>query len=572
MEADALAQALQAAPPPAAVMDPATAASLQYAGYPAAVVAQLQQQQYLQQLGYAQAAHAAQAAQAAQAGLPVAAGYPQQLQLMHGHLVAPEQLAAAGMPGMIGVPHGMPVQHAALMPGYQMPQLAPPKPVVLPSLDNEKLTNKIFVGGLPAQTTVESMKAYFSNFGPCECVVMMDKITGKSRGFGFCMFQTREQALSALQAGTNISETQCDHILDGKVVSARICEEREGGKGGGKGFGGPPLAAGPPGGCMDNQGGPIDGAGVEQLASALKMLEQTLGNLVANGGCGGMGQPPMQQQPPPQQQLALPAPSSAPPFQPAQSQQLATPSSGLPAARIFVGGLPQTCDDLKLNAFCSQFGPVLDAKVMIDRHTQRSRGFGYVSFAEPEAIELALANAHANVIDDKWIEIKRCEDKGSPMLQGNEQPPFNADGREFGAGGGGNPPPFVVRGSGGVGGLQQVPGDGQQVGTLESGIESVLNIALSALTELSNQTQNQSQSPQGPIRPMLPQQAPLQQPQQQQQPFGMGGDPGGDPLGQLLQDPSALLGALQQLVNSGPGGGDVPRPSSAFGSHRSAPY
>lgn len=45
---------------------------------------------------------------------------------------------------------------------------------------------KIFVGGLPYHTTDQSLREYFDKFGDIdEAVVITDRQTGKSRGYGF---------------------------------------------------------------------------------------------------------------------------------------------------------------------------------------------------------------------------------------------------------------------------------------------------------------------------------------------------------------------------------------------------
>lgn len=45
---------------------------------------------------------------------------------------------------------------------------------------------KLFVGGLPYHTTDQSLKEYFQQFGDIEeAVVITDRQTGKSRGYGF---------------------------------------------------------------------------------------------------------------------------------------------------------------------------------------------------------------------------------------------------------------------------------------------------------------------------------------------------------------------------------------------------
>lgn len=55
------------------------------------------------------------------------------------------------------------------------------------------LNTKIFVGGLSTETTEEEFKDYFSRFGPIkDAVVMFDRNTNRSRGFGFITFETEE--------------------------------------------------------------------------------------------------------------------------------------------------------------------------------------------------------------------------------------------------------------------------------------------------------------------------------------------------------------------------------------------
>ena len=60
-----------------------------------------------------------------------------------------------------------------------------------PLLPQQKDTTftKIFVGGLPYHTTDESLRMYFAVYGDIEeAVVITDRQTGKSRGYGFVSF------------------------------------------------------------------------------------------------------------------------------------------------------------------------------------------------------------------------------------------------------------------------------------------------------------------------------------------------------------------------------------------------
>lgn len=49
--------------------------------------------------------------------------------------------------------------------------------------------SKIFVGGLAWETQTDTMKNYFAQFGEIlEAVIITDRITGKSKGYGFVVF------------------------------------------------------------------------------------------------------------------------------------------------------------------------------------------------------------------------------------------------------------------------------------------------------------------------------------------------------------------------------------------------
>ena len=58
--------------------------------------------------------------------------------------------------------------------------------------------------------------------------------------------------------------------------------------------------------------------------------------------------------------------------------------------KLIVGGLSWGTSDETLRAAFEQFGEVADAKVIVDRETGRSRGFGFVTFADDEAASTAI--------------------------------------------------------------------------------------------------------------------------------------------------------------------------------------
>jgi len=85
--------------------------------------------------------------------------------------------------------------------------------------------------------------------------------------------------------------------------------------------------------------------------------------------------------------------------------------------KLFVGGLPTDVTDDEFRTFFEQFGTVIDSVVMYDRETRNSRGFGFVTFDDPDVSKslLQMGN-HADGIGrlnmrGKTCEVKRAEPK-----------------------------------------------------------------------------------------------------------------------------------------------------------------
>jgi len=78
------------------------------------------------------------------------------------------------------------------------------------------------------------------------------------------------------------------------------------------------------------------------------------------------------------------------------------------AVKIFVGGLPSSCDYDKLTGYFGRYGRIQDAVVMMDQQTQRHRGFGYVTYADSTSVEEVMKEYKDHRIDGKWVEVKRC--------------------------------------------------------------------------------------------------------------------------------------------------------------------
>lgn len=167
---------------------------------------------------------------------------------------------------------------------------------------------KVYVGGLPHDSNTELLRRNFESFGRVkDCIVITDRVTGRSRGFGYVTFDDVKTVDEVLD--------QREVLVEGKRVTVK-------------------------------------------KAVAEQNMSKDATNFSAN--------------------------------------------------KIFVGGLPPSCDLEMLQDFFSKFGDVQDAVVMVDHQTQRTRGFGYVTFKSNQTVDRVLDNFDNNTIDGKWVEVKRC--------------------------------------------------------------------------------------------------------------------------------------------------------------------
>ena len=94
------------------------------------------------------------------------------------------------------------------------------------------MSNKLFVGNLSFSTTENDLQDAFAAFGTVtEANLMMDRATGRARGFGFVTMSTPEEAQKAIEGMNGKS-------VEGRALTvnlARPREERAGGGGGGGG-------------------------------------------------------------------------------------------------------------------------------------------------------------------------------------------------------------------------------------------------------------------------------------------------------------------------------------------------
>ncbi len=94
------------------------------------------------------------------------------------------------------------------------------------------MNNRLFVGNLSFNTTEEALRDAFSAFGEIvDLKLVLDRDTGRSRGFAFVELATNEAANAAI-------EKMNGAMVDGRPLRVNIAEARRDGGGGGGGGGG----------------------------------------------------------------------------------------------------------------------------------------------------------------------------------------------------------------------------------------------------------------------------------------------------------------------------------------------
>ncbi|XP_072969757.1 glycine-rich RNA-binding protein RZ1A [Typha angustifolia] len=114
--------------------------------------------------------------------------------------------------------------------------------------------------------------------------------------------------------------------------------------------------------------------------------------------------------------------------------------------RCFIGGLSWSTTDGGLKDAFGKFGRLTEAKVVVDRFSGRSRGFGFVTFDDKKAMEEAIEAMNGMDLDGRAITVDRAQPQGSSRdRDGDREYDRDRDrgrgrdrGREFGGGRGSN--------------------------------------------------------------------------------------------------------------------------------------
>lgn len=89
------------------------------------------------------------------------------------------------------------------------------------------------------------------------------------------------------------------------------------------------------------------------------------------------------------------------------------------AIKLFVGKLSYNTTDDSLRAAFAQFGTVVSAQVIIDRETNRSKGFGFVEMETQEQADAAIKGLDGNDLDGRTIAVNVARPREDRPQGGN---------------------------------------------------------------------------------------------------------------------------------------------------------
>jgi RNA-binding protein Musashi len=286
--------------------------------------------------------------------------------------------------------------------------------------------SKIFVGGLSWQTTEESLRWHFEQYGEVTSVeVMKDRNTGDPRGFAFVVFAD-PSTLDLVMAD------QDKHEINHKFVDVKRAQAR--------GIAPPSI--------HENGTGASD---VPIPVSTPSIALYTDGNhssgFKKEGGYNNTHSSTKS--------------SGGAELTPEQLQ-----------TKVFVGGIPPSVDRDELKVLFSQYGPVVDSIVMVDQITQRSRCFGFITFETGSGGAHKAIAAQPITIQGRNVEVKLA----TPRAEQPAGAPGSTSAQHVSSHTGGMPAMYNTSGGGnsmGTGTTKRTPAPGHL--GLRAGKQSLTN-------------------------------------------------------------------------------------------------
>ena len=101
------------------------------------------------------------------------------------------------------------------------------------------------------------------------------------------------------------------------------------------------------------------------------------------------------------------------------------------AKKLFVGNLPHAVTDSQLKNLFEEHGAVASARVIMDRDSGRSKGFGFVEYDDDAAAQSAIRAMNGKEVDGRPLTVNEArprENTGGPRSGGSRPPRGNSNG------------------------------------------------------------------------------------------------------------------------------------------------
>ncbi|XP_018485991.1 29 kDa ribonucleoprotein, chloroplastic [Raphanus sativus] len=223
---------------------------------------------------------------------------------------------------------------------------------------------KLFVGNLSFDVDSAQLAQLFESAGTVEMVeVIYDKVTGRSRGFGFVTMSTASEVEAAAQQFNG-------YELEGRALRVNA---------------GPP----PPKREESFSRGPRSGGYGSERGGGYGSERSGYGS--QRSGRSGYG-------------------SERSSYGSERSSYGSGSGSGSGSSdRVYVGNLSWGVDDTALESLFSEQGKVVEARVIYDRDTGRSKGFGFVTLGSPQEVTRAINSLNGADLDGRQIRVSEAE-------------------------------------------------------------------------------------------------------------------------------------------------------------------
>jgi len=264
-------------------------------------------------------------------------------------------------------------------------------------MEDSEQNRKLFLGGLNYNTTEETLKNYFGQFGELtDVVVMRFPDSKRSRGFGFITFSTPEEADTCFQAGP--------HSVDDKALDIKKATPRE-----------DKDAAGPKGEVLRKLF--IGGLNYETTDEGLKTYFEQFGEVVdcivmkykdtnRSRGFGFVTYSSVEMVDAVQQNRPHKIDNKEVETKRATPRENAG-ESGKTVKKVFIGGLKDDIEDKDIEEYFSNYGTVVKVEQMTDKATGKKRGFGFVEFDDYDPVD-KMMQVPRHSINERRIDIRKA--------------------------------------------------------------------------------------------------------------------------------------------------------------------